>query len=921
MSDYKLKSNERSEGGEIIVEMNMLFHNNDWIMKSAVGELSLHSKIFDDDRNKTLFPDAIIFSDKDRNETLMGWEFKMPDVHIDDQELYSNALDKANRMGTQAFVLWNFQYASIYIKEDKGWPLSPTKFFDSYAHILTDRNSVNLNSNVWKEQLYIVLEYLNQEIIADKFESAPIEFNISSYVTTIADKLAPSLSGYYLDSNDTMLRSFMTRWRTKEQAELNDVSKNEPHEVIANAYARNVIIRWINRLIFCHLLKKKQNKVNNMLVQFSRSSDIKSFSEQLNEIVNTTDFYTILHVDKYEDDLPQRVVNNLNEFNVYLANSDFSTANDSFISKLLENIIDTTVRELMGLYTTPRALSKILVGLTVIKTEGEFADVTTGSGTIANEIQNLLKGYGKSNTYIHDHVWASDRYGYPLQIANLNMTSSDSLNLKNIVFQKNTLNMKSGEIVKIVNPSTGELEEIKLPKFDYIISNLPFISSNSRNEEDQKYISNIIEFYDDLNDKIDLYQAIIIHLNTLISDNEDARIGVVISNSWTKVQKGYKSFFKTISKIYNVEMIVVPSSGRWFQNASVMTNIIVLKKKVDSEDSSTRFISLDNRVTSEYSNIDEINDLIIDLKLNEPNPLYNQQSLKKSQIIERLNKGLSIESLFDDTQWLNNFNGKLTPLSNFLEGGRGTRTGGDPIFIMNDKKVNTENLVPYLKTIKNVTSYEVSHTEYYYFYTKYTLEEIRKNNMKKTLDYLEEIKNSKTAMSRKSKLGEKWFNADQSPQYADFITSINPQDRYFWSLMKPQMAVNQRVTAFRVKPMFLKDIDVLHAILNSILAQYMLAGSGFGRGQGATDLTKEGIIQIHIPNIELLSNKQKDQLLTLWGKLKTKKITTVFEQVKDTDWITFNKLVLNFFGVNEEIYQPMATSLVTLIKRRISAKK
>lgn len=34
-----LTSNERSVGSELITEANIMFNNNDWGMKSAVGEL------------------------------------------------------------------------------------------------------------------------------------------------------------------------------------------------------------------------------------------------------------------------------------------------------------------------------------------------------------------------------------------------------------------------------------------------------------------------------------------------------------------------------------------------------------------------------------------------------------------------------------------------------------------------------------------------------------------------------------------------------------------------------------------------------------------------------------------------------------------------------------------------------------------
>ena len=79
-----LFSNERSEGGELISEANLIFNQNNWGMKKAVGELSLKTKNAKDLRNATLFPDVIIFADENKLVPIMGWELKMPDTPIDD---------------------------------------------------------------------------------------------------------------------------------------------------------------------------------------------------------------------------------------------------------------------------------------------------------------------------------------------------------------------------------------------------------------------------------------------------------------------------------------------------------------------------------------------------------------------------------------------------------------------------------------------------------------------------------------------------------------------------------------------------------------------------------------------------------------------------------------------------------------------
>lgn len=573
-----LRSNERSEGGELISEANLIFNKNNWGMKKAVGELSLKTKDASDTRNLTLFPDVIIFADNQKLKPLMGWELKMPDVSIDDCEFISNARDKANRLGTSVFVLWNFQYVSIYIKnEDGNWNNSPTVVFDEYKEILNSRSAVQANQQFWKKQLYDVLSYLNQAFLEEKFQVVPIEFNISNYVETITEKLTPITTDFIINNGGNRLKEYIKYWVKTEKAELESINKINTPEKFAESYAKNIIIKWINRFIFAHLLREENNDINDLLVRFSNDANINLLAESLNLIVKTTDFYTIFHVGEFEMILPQEVVENFNEFNLYLANCDFAEVGSSFTSEILENMVDVAKRELMGLYTTPQGLAKYLVSITLDNYEGDFADLTVGSGTIAKFLMNKISE-NRTVEYAHEHIWVADKYSYPLQIANLAITSRESTHLKNIVFQSDAFDIFSGNEIYIVNPSTGENEKLTIPKFNCIISNLPFISSNNRINGNEN-ISKLLERYD-IDNRSDLYQLLILKYKDLLMECKGARIGVITSNSWFKTQKNYRSFYKLLSKIFDVEFIITSNVGKWFSNADIVTSILVLKIKI-----------------------------------------------------------------------------------------------------------------------------------------------------------------------------------------------------------------------------------------------------------------------------------------------------------------------------------------------------
>lgn len=914
-STTTLHANERSEGSELISEMNLLFEKCNLKMRKAVGELSLKSDDAKDGRNKTLFPDVIIFADKEKLRPLMGWELKMPDISIDDVEFISNAKDKADRLGTGVFVLWNFTYAAIYFRNDKGnWNKIPKKIFNRYSDVLTDRKSVQNNQLLWKSQLEEVLLYLNTAFISNKFNVAPISFNISNYVNTITTLLTPITAKYIENLSDTRLKKYVEYWVSSEKAELDTVKTINNFEKSAIAFSKSILMKWINRILFAHLLRQRHNGIYTLLVNFSNHKDILLLKQEFNEVVNYTDFYTILYVNDYEAHLPREVVESLNEFNLFLANTDFSAASMEFISGILESMVDTSKRELMGLYTTPKRLAKLLVNLTIEDSSKNYADLTVGSGTIVRSILEYISTEN-SATYAHDNIWAADKFSYPLQIANLAMTTPESINLKNIVFQEDALNLYEGKIIEIVDPSNGIKQDLHLPKFNYIISNLPFVSSNNRVESNSDILKNLSKKHS-IDLKSDLYQFLILKFKDLVIE-DDFKIGVITSNSWLKTQKHYKSFFNIISEIYDIEYIVCSNSGRWFRNAEVVTLILILKQKTNIE-CHTKFISLNiNPVTSDGVGIERLTQEIL---FNSKSNLCTTQEYTKDEIQSFINMGMSLEALFDNVLWINNIKQNLVCMNDIFDSSRGVRTGADNIFITDTITTDEEYSYPILKNVTNILNLTINSTENYYFYTRDSIDIMKEKGNIKTIDYIDSISTNQNSLKRKEKTTN-WYMADQRPQYADFVTSINPEKRFFWAKFETQTVVNQRVTAFRVKDNYRNQIDLIHALLNTSLSLYLLMCSGFGRGLGVTDLTKDGISQSYFLNPNKLTLDSQHRIMNSWNVVKNKTIQKITDQLRDSSWTDFNKVVYKEFGFPDNYYDVIKNNIVSLLNRRLSAKE
>lgn len=913
----EILANERSEGGVLITQMNLLFAQNDWNYSSAVGELSVRTTNATDTRNETLFPDAIVYQDIERLLPVMGWEFKMPDVAINNEEFIANARDKADRLGTEVFVLWNFQYCDVYYRGENGdWPLAPTVHYADYADQLVDRQTVGNNEKLWHDMLEKVLSNLNADFIQQRYHVAPIAFHIQDYVDTIAKKLAPMTSRYMLSLGRPHFSAKIREWYRTEKSEFSNVVRPSDltDDIATLAYAKNVVIRWVNRIIFGNLLRRHQNVLSAVLYDFDNSGDMVQFAEKLNEAVHHSDFYTILHVETEETYLPRSVIDNLLEFNRYLWHSDLSGVDSSFVSRALESMVDVTKRELMGLYTTPKPLAELLVQLTLVATDGHIADVTVGSGTIAKSLIGLLSRY-KTQAYIHEHLWLSDKYSYPLQSANMNITSPETLDLMNIVFQHNALSLATGETVSVTDPRTGTIKKLSYPKINTITSNLPFVSSNNRADDD-RILADPINSDHGLNARADLYQSILLHLDNLLEDSLDSRIGVIVSNSWMKNTAGM-SFFDVLSDVYDIDSIVYSNVARWFDNASVVATILVLKKKTETP-GPIRFIgvNVDIRDLDSY-HVTELADGILSGAQSDAFEIY-EYTVEDIQLL--MSYGISIEGMFDDVNWLHDLidKGVLQPIQSVLSITRGTRTGRDSIYITDGLQTAPIDSVPYVKTIKGLNKLKASTGESYMFYTTDSLAQIEDGGRNQTLEYIRSKSGSPDALKERNEKhkGEAWYIADDKPRYGDFITSINPDQKLFWAAFDEPTALNQRVVAATLKVDYADQRELVHALLNSVVGLYILGASGFSRAEGVTDLTSDGLKSLSILNPDLLSEEGKQAIVDAWHTVADSTVESAINQLDNKSWIEFNKIVFEQFGIDDSVYDEVASSIRQVMSRR-----
>jgi len=102
--------NERSWAIDVISAIEVFLANKSWHFKGAGGESTISNN------KKSLFPDILLFKDQTKDIIVQGWELKMPDTQINDAELISNAIKKAQILKRDSFVLWNVKSAVLYVR-------------------------------------------------------------------------------------------------------------------------------------------------------------------------------------------------------------------------------------------------------------------------------------------------------------------------------------------------------------------------------------------------------------------------------------------------------------------------------------------------------------------------------------------------------------------------------------------------------------------------------------------------------------------------------------------------------------------------------------------------------------------------------------------------------------------------------------
>ena len=906
-----IRRNERSWAIVIISEIKVMLNGLGLKIKSAGGESTLSVN------KKSMFPDVLLYEDEAQTKILQGWELKMPDVLITDEALIADATRKAEALGLNSFVIWNFAYGKLYVENENG-NFEEAKVWSGTKHI-TSREDVMTYKAEWLPIIKEIVMTVNEYLVNGIIETSSIVNTVSEGLMTELIQRNKELVAENITIESSKNMQMESRLKVWWNAFHEEYDKDENN--MYSAYAKSVLLNWTNRIMFANTIKRYHNCAY-MIKDIDYTTSPNDGNIIIEHIVEQGDFYNVFKPLEFNEIIPEDTWIDIVDYNQFLIENNIEKIEQGVLQDILEKTVNTVKREIRGQYATPYYLADILCQITVQDWNKDCADLCAGTGTIAKAIiNNKFKRINNANTSFST-TWMSDKYAYPLQIANIAVTDIHALNIPINMFQTDVFDVQIGDKIEIKNPTDGSDIVKNIPQFGAIVSNLPFVEYNKVAIDEQEYIAQYREKI--INDtgieftrKTDLYNYLPFKLYELLK--KDGKLGIIVSNSWLGTDIG-KKFFEAMQYYYIIESVVISNCKKWFNNADVIGTILVLKKKEISAPDKTKKISfwLTNKDINSIENEDKemlINSIVLHEVIDESVAIMREYSI--SDIDNITQHGISMNALFHNISWVKEIEDFIEPIENELSMVRGERTGQNKVFyIKGETSIADKFLYPMLKSSRNIKKYTAS-ADMKAFCCDRTIDQLKEDGEEGTLKWIRKFSDNNYEPIPKSINYSPWYQMP-STNRADLVTSENPDKRLFIAELSESVLVDQRLIAMKYKDS-VANRDLVFALLNSLYGMFAIEANGFGRGQGVLDISKTGFQKIYMINPNLISKEDSEEIIELFSKIKNRDVMDIQDELSNKDRQAFDKKVLQSIG-HEELYDCIKESLLSMQHTRHCVK-
>lgn len=969
MAKLDIKRNERDWAGQLISWIKFSIDRKTTVFQDATNDTGVKMK-----SGRTKFPDVLLFVDKTSGVIFNGWELKFPDTAVDDAVMLENALEKAQKLHSDSFVTWNGAEAIIWHIDDEEYTLDSLSKLKLYPKVSTINSREDLADPVKFVQHEPLLKARTEEILHDLDSlyrngalkpALDISKNIISAVREASTIIIPQFQEAIIKEkgSNRAFRDEFNKWKIYESSTLKILEyssrKKEhviPEQVLAKFTFYNLIGKTIFYLTLCENLSGELEPIT-----FDESESAKDLLNSYFDEAKKIDYQAIFRpyfTDSIEySDLTNKAIYALLEV---LTAFDFKVLPTEVIGHILENLVPDDEKQKFGQYFTNEVLAN-LVAFPVVKTNMDVLfDPTCGTGTFLNSFYEILRALGaKEHGELLKQIWGNDVSHFPAILSVINLYKQDVVATDNFprVMRNDFFNLDVGE--KVVFPDSHDHNkhiDVPLPTFDGIASNFPFIQQEDIPNEKlsaffrEKFESEQQAFLKDntfkINERSDYFTYCIYNADRFLKP--DGCLSAITSNAWLGKEYGFQ-FKKFLLDNFHIRYVVKSNAEHWFKDSLVSTIYFVLDKTQSCDP--TRFITI-NRKLSElfegksknekiqqiedfYSDIDNCNDSRNDLweKDNFFDDLYKRKDgslsvclASKEHLLDSLESKTNWGQFFLSTNLFGSFEGCLTQYyPDIVKVFRGERTGWNPMFVIKGENVkashiNEKYLVPYVKSSSELQQIEFD-GDYNFraFVCQDKINSMDKGTKSWINKFVKALNKNGTQTIPEACAGHRPYWYSLNPKKAHIITAVNPYERFFFTFSKEPFVIDQRLIAMQVQEGY--DVELIAALLNSVITFLILEMRGTSRNLGALDLNADFLKQLKMLNPNLLNKEKVDAIIFAFRPIKNRPINSVMEEVTLADRRNFDATILKCFGLDEKLLDSLYNILIGTVNDRISMSK
>jgi hypothetical protein len=961
-----IKRNERDWAGQLISWIKSAIESGTTIFKDVTNDTSVKME-----SGRTKFPDILLFTDKISGIIFNGWELKFPDTAVDDANMLDNALEKAKKLKSDSFVTWNGTQAIIWkinITDYTIESLIKIKEYPKERTITTREDLADLtkfqkNEPLLQQRATEILHDLEQLYLKGELKPAiDITGNIVNAVQQTSNIIIPQFQSAIVSQkgNDTKFRQEFNQWKIYENSTLKILASSSrrtetivPEQILATFTFYNLIGKILFYMTLCENLCGELNNIN-----IQDTADIKETLFSYFEKAKAIDYQAIFkpyftdNID-YSDVTNKALLKLIQVFTEF----DFRILPTKVIGNILENLVPKEEKQKFGQYFTPEILANLVTFPTVQTNKDYSFDPTSGTGTFLNSFYKVLHYHGNRNhSKILNHIWGNDVSHFPVILSVINLYKQDVTQTDNFprITRDDFFNLNVGDYVYFPDSRNYKTHiKLQIPQFDAIASNFPFIQQEDIPNEiltaffKEKFETQQQAFLKDnafkINERSDYFTYCV--YNSIRFLKENGLLAAITSNAWLGKEYGFQ-FKKFLLDNFHIKYIVKSNAEHWFSDSHVSTIYIVLQKKANNE--STKFVTLNfkleeyfvqndidqqlSQIEKFYTEIDNC-DNPRNVKWKQDitfNDLYKNEQDKidvciipKQKLLESIESQENWSKYFISADLFESFDTCLKQLfPEIVNVFRGERTGWNDMFVIPENevmrsRVESQYLIPYVKSPAELHQIEFEDNYNFRLFVCSTPPELMQSGAKSWVHKFENIQNTNgTQTIQQACSGHRPFWYSLRPKYANIITAINPYERFFFSFSTTPFTIDQRLIAIQVKDGY--DIELIAALLNSVITFLTLEMRGTSRNLGVLDLNANYLKRLRILNPNLLSEQQKTDVLTAFQPLKHREIEPIFDEVKKQDRINFDKTILRSFEIDENLLDSIYSLLVTSVSDRVS---